>query len=107
MAGSSIRTGKLLAIPASLTRFFFYNARPSEHQAPMGTSSVGGYKRSSSALDALTGVTLGKRSAPVDLVNFEPLLGRQYSTIRSPPRMYDMRWAPLDAFDAPVQIDYN
>lgn len=91
---------KLLSLPtSSLSRFFFYHTRPNEHQATNGP--VGGYKRSSSALDALTGVTLGKRSAPLEVVNYEPV---RYP-LRSPARMYDLHWAPVEPLEG--QMDYN
>lgn len=105
VAGASMRS-KVNALPSGLTRFLFYSARPIERQAKI-EGPFGGYKRSSSALDSLTGVTLGKRSSgSMELVNWEPLFARQYS-MRSPPRMYDMRWAPLDSLDTPAHEQYN
>jgi len=87
-------------MPGSLSRFLFYSTRPAEHLANL---LPGGYKRSSSALDALTGVTLGKRSASSDFINMEPFFGRQYS-MRNMPRMYDLRWAPLDSYDSAAPV---
>lgn len=84
---------RYLAVPSALTRFLLNNARSNDFQAAGNL----GYKRSSSALDALTGVTLGKRSptAPIELINLDPFLGRQFGVHYSP-RMYDMRWASND-----------
>lgn len=43
----------------------------------------------------------------MDYLNLEPVYGRQYA-MRTLPRMYDMRWAPLDAYDTPVaQMEVN
>lgn len=91
---------KYITVPNnSLTRFLLYNARPTDRQA----NGLFGYKRSSSNLDALTGMTLGKRSMPaaMEYLNMEPFYGRHYG-MRSIPRMYDLRWAPLDSYEAPV-----
>lgn len=90
-----VAKNRYLAVPSALTRFLLYNA-PSDRQA-----AALGYKRSSSALDglsSLTGVTLGKRSSPVELINLDPYLSRQYG-VHFVPRMYDSRWGPLDAYD--------
>lgn len=64
-----------------------------------GSSSS--FKRASS-LDTLSGMMpIGKRSGayPYEYINIEPLYSRQYP-MRSFSRMYDMRWAPLDAPDS-------
>lgn len=104
------RSGKLIGLTSpqggGLSRFFIFNSasRPYETRQATASSSGGnvfGYKRSSSALDALTGVTLGKRSAPnYEFVNMEPIYGRQYPIHVPMPRMYDLRWGPLDSYDA-------
>lgn len=108
---------RLLAVPYSLARFLAHNARAggaperatlSSQAGDSGGRQIGGHKRSSSALDALTGVTLGKRSTnPLEFVNFEPVFGRQ-NFARGPPRVYDMRWAPVDSIEAPSSYaDYS
>lgn len=100
------RNGKLVSITTpqegGLARFFIFNSASRPYETRQATSinnggNVFGYKRSSSALDALTGVTLGKRSAPnYEFVNMEPIYGRQFSMHVPMPRMYDLRWGPLD-----------
>lgn len=87
----TLAKNRYLAVPSALTRFLLYNARLNDIQ---GAGNLG-YKRSSSALDALTGVTLGKRSSSAELINLDPYLGRQFGAHYFP-RMYDMRWVPLD-----------
>ena len=71
-----------------------------QSQAERVANVLGGSKRSSSALDALTGVTLGKRSAPLGLINLEPIYGRTYPMRAQSPRLYDLRWTPLDSYDS-------
>ena len=77
-------------MPNALTRFLLYNSgRPNERlQALAGSGNPFGSKRSSSALDALTGVTLGKRSvggAPqyAELINLDPFFSSRQYTLRS------------------------
>lgn len=100
------RNGKLIGLAppqeGGLARFFIFNSasRPYETRQLSNGGNVFGYKRSSSALDALTGVTLGKRSAPnYEFVNMEPIYGRQYPIHVPMPRMYDLRWGPSDSYD--------
>lgn len=113
----SRHNNRILAVPRSLARFLFYNAR--QAGGPVGQSSNqlissatgtsnngesadnGGFERSSRALDAISGMTIGKRSAnPLDYVSLEPIYGRQNYVVRAPaPRVYDMRWAPLDTIE--------
>ena len=99
---------RLLSVPRSFARYFFPNMRVrvpmnSDESQSSSQASFSDFKRSSSALDALTGVTLaGKRSvdsyAPgggaasgqyvKSLVNYEPLLSK-------PSSMYS-NWRPRD-----------
>lgn len=111
MAGEHSRSSAWITMPTSLARFLFYHARPVESRQSAAGSGLLGYKRSSSSLDALTGMTLGKRAsggptfsqaqlaAPpptVELLNMDPLFGRQFGA-RSTPRVYDLRWDSYDA----------
>lgn len=100
---------KFIVMPSSLTRFLFYNTKPYER---LSANSIFDNKRSNSALDMITGVTLGKRSlaggngngfvspSSVDLVNWEPIFGRQQYGLNGMPRIYDLRWMPTDAYES-------
>lgn len=107
VANSARANSRLLSVPHSLARFIFYNSRQGgiergqAGQATLTSSSGVGSKRSGSQLDTLTGVTIGKRSAPVELVNFEPLFGRQNPLARLSPRVYDVRLTPMDSIESP------
>lgn len=117
-----LRTNRLLTIPNSLSRFLFSNIRfpqslvdrqQSQLSSSDGGPAFGGLKRSSSSLDSLTGMTLGKRSiqgstmsslTPASnrlmagsssigsaAVNYEPILDRHAAIFyRATPRMYDI-----------------
>ena len=115
----SRHNNRILAVPRSLARFLFYNARQpgvavgQQNQLVGGAGSGssggnggesidnGGYERSSRALDAISGMTIGKRSAnPLDYVNVEPVYGRQSYAQRAPvAHSYDLRWPPLETFE--------
>ena len=89
--------------PSGLSRFLFY-ARPTGDQL----GAFADYKRSASALDALSGVTLGKRALPssgqsMELLKMEPFLGRQIG-LRAMPGLFDLRWAPFNLADAAEQL---
>lgn len=109
---------RLLAVPLSLTRFMFPRSRSGgDHQSQgslvatgggFGGSSASQNKRSSSQLDALTGVTgLGKRSVPGDYFNLEPssFFARQNLARLSAARNHadnNLRWTPVDVMEVPL-----
>jgi hypothetical protein len=110
LSGPLRANSRLLAVPLSLARFMFPHSRPGERRqsaALMDSFGPSNNKRSDSQMDALTGLTgLGKRSVPVEYINLEPIFGRQ-NLVRNPGRIQTVRWAPLDAVEAPIMAtDY-
>lgn len=77
-----------MVTPSNLARLLFYNV---PERVPMS------FKRSSSALDPLAGITLGKRAiSPVEFLNMEPM----YARYRPGSSMYHLRWAPVSGYEA-------